>query len=108
MCVPDTLAAIAKTIGEQHFAPLTGRSLNFGMKLLKETEDPDLRKSIYGLFASISTVMKKEMAIALPEIVEYMIMSIRSSDGFVVSYTICESRATKGEITQCNIATDIR
>ncbi|XP_014468024.1 PREDICTED: importin-4-like [Dinoponera quadriceps] len=79
----DTLAAIAKTIGEQHFAPLTGRSLNFGMKLLKETEDPDLRKSIYGLFASISTVMKKEMAMALPEIVEYMIMSIRSSDGFV-------------------------
>lgn len=58
------------------------------MKLLKETEDPDLRKSIYGLFASISTVMKKEMAIALPEIIEYMIMSIRSSDGFVVSYTM--------------------
>lgn len=81
----DTLAAIAKTIGEQHFAPLTGRSLNYGMKLLKETEDPDLRKSVYGLFASISTVMKKEMAMALPEIVEYMIMSIRSSDGFVVS-----------------------
>lgn len=55
------------------------------MKLLKETEDPDLRKSIYGLFASISTVMKKEIAMALPQIVEYAINSIQSSEGIVVS-----------------------
>lgn len=54
------------------------------MKLLKETEDPDLKKSIYGLFASISTIMKKEMAGALPEIFEYMITSIQSSEGIVV------------------------
>lgn len=55
------------------------------MKLLKETDDPDLRKSIYGLFASISTVMGKEMTMALPEIIEHMIMSIRNSDGIVVN-----------------------
>lgn len=55
------------------------------MKLLKETEDPDLRKSIYGLFASISIIMKKEMAGVLPEIVEYMITSIQSSEGIVVN-----------------------
>lgn len=75
---------IARTIGDKNFAPLTTRSLNFGMKLLKETQDPDLKKSIYGLFASISTVMKKEMASALPEIVEHMILSIQSSEGIVV------------------------
>lgn len=28
--------------------------------------------------------MKKEMAVTLPEIVEYMIMSIRSADGILV------------------------
>lgn len=95
MCFTDTLAALAKTIGEQHFAPLAGRSLNFGMTLLKGTEDPDLRKSVYGLFAAISTVMKKEIAIALPEIIEYMIMSIRSSDGIVVGNSNCEFFKTR-------------
>lgn len=79
----DTLGVIARTIGDKNFAPLAGRSLNFGIKLLKETEDPDLKKSIYGLFASISTIMKKEMAGALPEIIEYMITSIQSSEGIV-------------------------
>lgn len=75
---------LARTIGDKNFAPLAARSLNFGMKLLKETEDPDLRKSIYGLLASISTIMKKEMASALPEIVDYMITSLQSSKGIVV------------------------
>ena len=82
--ITDTLGVIARTIGDKNFAPLADRSLNFGMKLLKQTEDPDLRKSVYGLLASISTIMKKEMATALPQIVEYMITSIQSSEGIVV------------------------
>ncbi|XP_076170729.1 importin-4 [Ptiloglossa arizonensis] len=89
----DTLGVIARTIGDKNFAPLTTRSLNFGMKLLKETQDPDLKKSIYGLFASISTVMKKEMASALPEIVEHMILSIQSSEGIVPHYKEDETSA---------------
>jgi len=80
----DTLGVIARSIGEEHFAPLAATSLNLGIKLLRNTIDPDLRKSLYGLFAAISTVMKKEMAVTLPEIVEYMIMSIRSADGILV------------------------
>ncbi|XP_003693033.1 importin-4 [Apis florea] len=89
----DTLGVIARTIGDKNFAPLAGRSLNFGMKLLKETEDPDLKKSIYGLFASISTIMKKEMAGALPEIIEYMITSIQSSEGIVPHFKEDETSA---------------
>ncbi|XP_076749367.1 importin-4 [Xylocopa sonorina] len=89
----DTLGVIARTIGDKNFAPLASRSLNFGMKLLKETEDPDLKKSIYGLFASISTIMKKEMAGALPEIVEYLITSIQSSEGIVPHFKEDESSA---------------
>ncbi|KAG7189765.1 hypothetical protein KM043_017429 [Ampulex compressa] len=89
----DTLGVIARTIGNQHFAPLAARSLEFGMKLLKDTEDPDLRKSIYGLFASISTVMKKEMAMALPEIIEHMIISIQSSEGIVPHFKEDETAA---------------
>ncbi|XP_003484719.1 importin-4 [Bombus impatiens] len=89
----DTLGVIARTIGDKNFAPLAGRSLNFGMKLLKETEDPDLKKSIYGLFASISTIMKKEIASALPEIIEYMITSIQSSEGIVPHFKEDETSA---------------
>lgn len=80
----DTLGVIARSIGEEHFAPLAAMSLDLGIKLLRNTTDPDLRKSLYGLFAAISTVMKKEMAVTLPEIVDYMIMSIRSADGILV------------------------
>lgn len=81
----DTLGVVARSIGEQHFAPLAITSLDLGIRLLKNTDDPDLRKSLYGLFAAISSVMKKEMAAALPEVVEYMLASIRSSDGIVVN-----------------------
>jgi len=80
----DTLGVIARSIGKEHFAPLAATSLDLGIKLLRNTIDPDLRKSLYGLFAAISTVMKKEMAVTLPEIVEYMIMSIQSADGILV------------------------
>lgn len=82
--ISDTLGVLARTIGIKTFTPLAGISLNYGLNLLKETQDPDLRKSIYGLFASISTIMKKDMASALPEIIENMILSIQSSEGIVV------------------------
>lgn len=89
----DTLGVIARTIGNDHFLPLAPRCLEFGLKLLKETEDPDLRKSIYGLFASISTVMKKDMAMALPQIFEYAISSIQSSEGIVPHFKEDETTA---------------
>ncbi|KOX69401.1 Importin-4 [Melipona quadrifasciata] len=82
----DTLGIIARTIGDTNFAPLAGKSLNFGMKLLRETEDPDLKKSIYGLIASVSTIMKKEIADDLSEITEYMITSIQSSEGIIPQF----------------------
>jgi hypothetical protein len=72
-------------MGTKHYASLTLKTIELGITLLRNTDDPDLRKAVYGLFAAISTITKKEMAGVLPEIVEYMIMSIRSSEGIVVS-----------------------
>ncbi|EGI57688.1 PREDICTED: importin-4-like isoform X1 [Acromyrmex echinatior] len=89
----DTLGVVARSIGEKHFAPLAATSLDLGIKLLRNTVDPDLRKSLYGLFAAISTIMKKEMAVTLPEIVEYMIMSIRSADGILMHFKDDETNA---------------
>ncbi|XP_015586290.1 importin-4 [Cephus cinctus] len=89
----DTLGVLARTIGNDHFAPLAESSLQFGLKLLKETDDPDLKKSIYGLFASISSVMKKSMAVVLPQIIEQMIKSIQSSEGIVAHFKDDENTA---------------
>ncbi|XP_077271218.1 importin-4 isoform X1 [Temnothorax americanus] len=89
----DTLGVIARSIGEKHFAPLAATSLDLGIKLLRNTIDPDLRKSLYGLFAAISTVMKKEMAVTLPEIVKHMIMSIQSADGILMHFKDDEANA---------------
>lgn len=84
MILTDTLGVLARTIGEQNFAPLAMKSLEIGMHLLKESNDPDLKKSVYGLLASISIVLKNDMSLVLPIIVEHMITSVQNSDGIVV------------------------
>lgn len=55
---------------------------------MAKTDDPDLRKSCYGLFASVSSVMKESMADVLSQILEPMISAVKSGDGIVVSKLI--------------------
>lgn len=51
--------------------------------------------------------MKKEMAVTLPEIVEYMIMSIRSADGIlVIIVQIMKIEKTTKSSTNVIIVTD--
>lgn len=57
------------------------------MRILEDTDDPDVRKSVYALFASLAIVMKEEISPVLPKIVEQMINSIQSSEGIVVRFT---------------------
>lgn len=82
----DTLGAIARSIGDEHFAPLVNKSLDLGIKLIIENDDPDLRKAVYGLFASIASITKKQIAPVLPKILEYIFNSIQSSEGIVTHY----------------------
>ncbi|KAH0534823.1 importin-4-like [Cotesia glomerata] len=79
----DTLAILIRTIGEENFAPLVGKSLDLGMKLITENNDPDIRKAVYGLFGSLATITKKNLAPALPQILEFIFNSIQSSEGVV-------------------------
>lgn len=58
--------------------------MQLGLRLA-ETDDPDLKKATYGLFAALSTVMKEEISGFLPKIIELMIESLKSSDGITVS-----------------------
>lgn len=82
----DTLAAVAQNIGKDHFLPLAQDSLNYGLQLITEGQEPELKRSCYSLFASIGEVMNQEIAPALPKIIECMLESVRSSEGLVPDY----------------------
>ncbi|CAG2058168.1 unnamed protein product [Timema podura] len=89
----DTLGVLARTVGSETFLPLAKESIQLGLKLVSGTDDPDLRKSVYGLFGSISTVLKEDMSSVLPTIVELMLGSLRSSDGIVAHFKEEENNA---------------
>lgn len=82
----DTLATLARTIGKDNFMPLTNDTMNFALQLLRETnnDEPELRTSLYNLFAALSEVLTLEMAPVLPEIVGRMLDSVKSSEEVVV------------------------
>jgi len=79
----DTLAALARTIGKENFLPLAVDTMNLGLALLMDSDDPDLRRSCYNLFGSMSEVLNDDMAEALPQIVGKMIESVKSSEGLL-------------------------
>lgn len=76
---------LARTIGESNFRPIAHESLELGLHLMKSSDDPDLRKSTYGLFASVAAVLKEDMAAVLPAIIEPIVNSVKSGEGIVVS-----------------------
>nr|CAD7577331.1 unnamed protein product [Timema californicum] len=89
----DTLGVLARTVGSETFLPLAKESIQLGLKLVSGTDDPDLRKSVYGLFGSISTVLKEDMSSVLPTIIDLMLGSLRSSDGIVAHFKEEENNA---------------
>ena len=76
----DTLAALARTIGKDNFAPLAVDTMNLGLTLMEDKDDPDLKRSCYNLFASMASILKEDIGTALQKIVPYMINSIKSTD----------------------------
>lgn len=82
----DTLGILVRTVGVDTSMPIANDCMRLGLELLSKTDDPDLRKCIYGLFASLSTVLKAEMTQYLPSIMEYMLNSIQSTEGLLPQY----------------------
>ncbi|XP_059170198.1 importin-4-like isoform X2 [Physella acuta] len=82
----DTLAVFARSIGEETFRPLATECIQLGLNLLNNTTDPDLRRCVYSLFAAISTVLKEEMGKYLDAIVNFMVSSMKSTEGIKAHY----------------------
>lgn len=75
------MGVIARTIGEQTFRPFAEECLAFTLNLLKTKDDPDLRKCAYSVFASVATVLKDDIAPALPTIIPLLLTAVESNEG---------------------------
>ncbi|CAH3171023.1 unnamed protein product [Porites lobata] len=82
----DTLGVLARTIGSDNFISLADECIQLGLTLLEQDRDPDLRRCTYGLFASVSTILKTNMGRYLKDIIKYMIDSLQSTEGIVTHY----------------------
>lgn len=80
----DTLAALARTIGKENFLPLAIDTMNLGLALIEDKNDPDLKRSCYNLFASMASILNEQIGSALEKIVCSMIDSVKSTDSIVM------------------------
>lgn len=79
----DTLAALARTIGKQNFFPLAIDTMNLGLALIEDKNDPDLKRACYNLFSSMALVLNEQIGSALDKIVSSMIDSVKSTDSII-------------------------
>ena len=84
----DTLSMLARNVGSAEFQPLAVDSIKLGIQLIAETDDPDIRKSTYGLFGSVSYVLKADMGPFLESIVLPILNTIKDQQAYIVSYLI--------------------
>lgn len=82
----DTLATIARTIGKQNFLPLATDTMNFALSLLEEVDDPDVRRAVYNLIASLGKVVNEGMAPIYPKIMERLYDSILSTEEVIPEF----------------------
>ena len=80
LLILDTLGTLARTVEPQQFAPLAVESIKLGLVLIENKDDADLRRSVYSLFASVSTVMKQDMKELLPGVMQILMKSLKSND----------------------------
>ncbi|CAI7993545.1 Importin-4 [Geodia barretti] len=85
----DTLGTLARTVSEDNFRPLAAECVTLGVALL-QGEDPDLRRSVYGMLASVSCVIKEEMCGQLEPVVGRIFQALVSEEGVTVHYASSE------------------
>ncbi|XP_054711020.1 importin-4-like [Uloborus diversus] len=87
----DTLAIIARSVGTEVFLPIAHECVKCGLHLMQENDDPDIRRSCYGLFASVSVVLKADMAPYLSTIVDLMHITLKSAEGISINTSYGDS-----------------
>lgn len=79
----DTLGVFVRVFGKENLE-LAQSSLKLGIDTIERgTDDPEMKRAAYGLFAAISTVLEEKLEQFLPQIVPTMLKSISSNEGLV-------------------------
>jgi len=81
-----TLGSLARNVGEKNFRPMADDCMQLGMTLLEDTDKPDIRRCTYGLFASLSAILKDDMEKYLSQIVPKMVESLKSTEGVMAQF----------------------
>lgn len=87
----DTLGCFARTIGSANFLPMAAECVQLGLRLIEVVDDPDLRRSTYGMLASVSSVLKADMTQYLDLILNHMLVSLKSTEGVVARSSDAEN-----------------
>lgn len=82
----DTVGVLARAIGGENFYPISQEWIYIGLGLIERQNDPDVRRCVYGLFASLSSFLKQDMAKYLQPILKHMLNTLQSTEGFVTHY----------------------
>ncbi|XP_026833486.1 importin-4 isoform X1 [Drosophila erecta] len=77
----DTLAALCREVGRDNIIPLADDTMNFCLMMLEDgPDDPEVRRSIYNLMSSLSSVVKESMATVFPKFIDRIMESVISSE----------------------------
>ncbi|OWF34795.1 Importin-4 [Mizuhopecten yessoensis] len=90
----DTLGVLARGVGLETFLPLTKECAQLGLNLLHNVDDPDLRRCVYGLFASLSSIMKGDIGPYLENLITHMIGSLKSTEGVKAHVKVAEEQVS--------------
>uniref|UniRef100_A0A1B0BHQ3 Importin N-terminal domain-containing protein n=1 Tax=Glossina palpalis gambiensis TaxID=67801 RepID=A0A1B0BHQ3_9MUSC len=83
----DTLAVIALKIGKENFMPLVSDAMGIALTFLEGAkDDPDLRRALYNLIASLAELINEKMASIYPRFIEYLFQSILSTGEVIHEY----------------------
>ncbi|KAG9356003.1 hypothetical protein JZ751_000847 [Albula glossodonta] len=82
----DTLSMLARTVGQNVFAPLAAECVQLGLNLTDAVDDPDLRRCTYRLFSAVSTVSPECLTPHLPAITTVMLLCLKSTEGVTNAY----------------------
>ncbi|KAL9894224.1 importin-4-like [Glossina fuscipes] len=83
----DTLAVIALKIGKENFMPLVSDAMGIVLTFLEGAkDDPNLRRALYNLIASLAELINEKMASVYPRFIEYLFQSILSTGEVIHEY----------------------
>jgi hypothetical protein len=90
----DALGVLVRTLGKTHMQ-LSEDCLKLGMTLIEQKiSDPDIRRTAFGLFSAVASIVGENMNPFLEKIIKSMLVSVESTEGLIAHFTEEEGAAS--------------